>query len=118
MSPKRRMRWGARLEKLHHPRLPVPNIACGVATVNAVVSNDALRNDDAACGERRPKLVNDLGCTVPGAMPPDAALEQDLCVDHQGFSLHAAVRCDADERQRLEQLCRYFTRPALANERV
>ena len=31
---------------------------------------------------------------------------------------HAAVRCDADERQRLEQLCRYVTRPALANERV
>ena len=31
---------------------------------------------------------------------------------------HAAVRCDADERQRLEQLCRYITRPALANERV
>ena len=28
------------------------------------------------------------------------------------------VRCDADERQRLEQLCRYITRPALANERV
>ena len=51
-------------------------------------------------------------------MPRDAALEQDLCVDHQGFSLHAAVRCDADERQRLEQLCRYITRPALANERV
>ena len=38
--------------------------------------------------------------------------------DHQGFSLHAAVRCDADERQRLEQLYRYVTRPALANERV
>ena len=48
-------------------------------------------------------------------MPRDAALEQDLCADHQGFSLHAAVRCDADERQRLEQLCRYITR---ANERV
>ena len=31
---------------------------------------------------------------------------------------HAAVRCDADERQRLEQLCRYITQPALANERV
>ena len=31
---------------------------------------------------------------------------------------HAAVRCDADERQRLEQLCHYITRPALANERV
>ena len=29
-----------------------------------------------------------------------------------------AVRCDANERQRLEQLCCYITRPALANERV
>ena len=28
------------------------------------------------------------------------------------------MRCDADERQRLEQLCRYITRLALANERV
>jgi len=28
------------------------------------------------------------------------------------------VRCDAHERQRLEQLCRTITRPALANERV
>ncbi|HEY8707903.1 MAG TPA: transposase [Burkholderiaceae bacterium] len=35
-----------------------------------------------------------------------------------GFSLHAAVRCDADDRKALEQLCRYITRPALANERV
>jgi len=40
------------------------------------------------------------------------------CAYHQGFSLHAAVRCEADERQRLEQLCRYITRPAPANERV
>ena len=56
--------------------------------------------------------------TVQGAMPRDAVRDQDLCADHQGFSLHAAVRCDADERQRLEQLCRYITRPALANERV
>ena len=32
--------------------------------------------------------------------------------------MHAAVRCAADERQALEQLCRYITRPALANERV
>ena len=35
-----------------------------------------------------------------------------------GLSLHAAVRCAADDRQALEQLCRYITRPALANERV
>jgi len=56
--------------------------------------------------------------TVQGAMACDAALTQALCPDHQGFSLHAAVRCDADERQRMEQLCRYVTRPALANVRV
>ena len=36
----------------------------------------------------------------------------------QGFSLHAAVRCSADDRQALEQLCRFITRAALANERV
>jgi len=36
----------------------------------------------------------------------------------QGFSLHAAVRCGADERRALEQLCCYITHPALANERV
>jgi hypothetical protein len=36
----------------------------------------------------------------------------------QGFSLHAAVRCGSDKRQVIEQLCRYITRPALANERV
>jgi len=27
-------------------------------------------------------------------------------------------RCGADDRQALELLCRYITRPALANERV
>ena len=38
--------------------------------------------------------------------------------DVQSFSLHATVRWGADERQALEQLCRYITRLALANERV
>ena len=56
--------------------------------------------------------------TVQGAMAQDAVLTQALCADHQGFSLHAAVRCKAHERQRLEQLCRTITRTALANERV
>ena len=55
---------------------------------------------------------------VQGAMARDAAISQMLCGDVQGFSLHAAVRCGADDRQALEQLCRYITRPALANERV
>ncbi len=33
-------------------------------------------------------------------------------------SLHASVRCAADERKSLGQLCRYITRSALANECV
>ena len=36
----------------------------------------------------------------------------------RGFSLHAAVRCGAEQRKQLEQLCCYITRPALANERL
>jgi hypothetical protein len=35
-----------------------------------------------------------------------------------GFSLHAGVRCAAEQRQALEHLCRYITRPVIANERV
>jgi hypothetical protein len=41
-----------------------------------------------------------------------------LCADVDGLSLHAALRADAHDRQRLEQLCRYLTRPALSDERV
>ena len=51
-------------------------------------------------------------------MPHDAKFAQELCADVQGFSLHAAERCAADDRQALKQLCRTITRPALANERV
>jgi len=56
--------------------------------------------------------------TVQGTVPRDAGFEQNLCADMQGFSLHAAMRCSAADRQALEPLCRYITRPALADERV
>ena len=42
----------------------------------------------------------------------------DRCVSHQGFSLHANTYCAPTDRQKLERLCRYITRPALANERI
>ena len=51
--------------------------------------------------------------TLRGAMAREL-----LCSDIDGFSLHAAVRIEAHDRKRLEQLCRYITRPALADERV
>ena len=46
------------------------------------------------CRIRPAAMARDPGC--------DSARDQDLCADQQGFSLHAAVRCDADERQRLD----------------
>ena len=49
--------------------------------------------------------------TLQGAMPRESDFNQTLCADNNGFSLHAAVRCAADDRHALEQLCRYITRP-------
>jgi hypothetical protein len=40
---------------------------------------------------------------VQGTMPSDAGSKRSLSADMQGFSLHAAVRCGADDRQALEQ---------------
>ena len=51
-------------------------------------------------------------------MPRETAARQPPCADIDGFSLHAAVRVEANDRKRLEQLCRYITRPALSDERV
>jgi hypothetical protein len=41
-----------------------------------------------------------------------------LCAEVDGFSLHAAVRIEADDRDRLEHLCRYVARPPFAAERL
>ncbi len=43
---------------------------------------------------------------------------EQLCANAQGFSLHAEVRCAMNQRNKLQQLCRYITRPAIANERL
>ena len=51
-------------------------------------------------------------------MPRDGDFKQTLCADTIGFSLHAAARCGAADRQALEQRCRYITRSALAHKRV
>ena len=51
-------------------------------------------------------------------MPRESSARQPLCADIDGFSLHAAVRVQAHDRKRLEQLCRYITRPSLSDERV
>ncbi len=35
-----------------------------------------------------------------------------------GFSINAAVGCEAHERSKLERLCRYMARPPIAEERL
>lgn len=44
--------------------------------------------------------------------------KKDLCADVGGYSLHAALRVGAGKFERLERLCRYVARPALAQERL
>jgi len=38
--------------------------------------------------------------------------------DVSGFSLHAGVATKANERAKLERLCRYITRPAVSTKRL
>ena len=67
-----------------------------------------------ALGPRAGQKVLSLQ-TVPSFKAQDTPQR---CVNQQGFSLHAAVRCARSKRNKLEQLCRYITRPAIANERL
>jgi hypothetical protein len=71
--------------------------------------------DDAVIGQPRVGLKVLSVRTLAGG---DEKITRGLCADAHGFSLHAAVRCGADQRKQLEQLCRYITRPALANDRL
>lgn len=67
-----------------------------------------------ATGPRAGRKVLSLH-DVPGRTAP---ITNELCANAHGFSMHAGVRCAADRRSELEQLCRYVTRLALANERL
>ena len=45
-------------------------------------------------------------------------LPKPFTVNRDGFSLNAAVSCQPHQRDRLERLCRYVTRPTLALDRL
>ena len=79
---------------------------------------DALR---AASVRYRVALGPSAGRRTSTLVDPSRARRETvkpLTVDQDGFSLNAAVSCPADRRDRLERLCRYVTRPAIALERV
>lgn len=50
--------------------------------------------------------------------PMQAQLTGSRCAALGGFSLHAGTACGPNDRERLEQLCRYVTRPAIAMDRL
>jgi hypothetical protein len=64
----------------------------------------------AYCIALRPRAGRKV-LTLRGAMPRETTVYQTLCAEIDCFSLHAAVRVQAHDRKRLEQLCRYITRP-------
>ena len=53
--------------------------------------------------------------TVPVQPEP---FPSSLLARQPGFSLHAATVCEAAQCDKLEKLCRYIARPAIANERL
>jgi hypothetical protein len=69
---------------------------------------------DLALGPRAGQKVLSLQTVPTQEAPPTPG----CCVNKQGFSLHAEVCCAAHQRKKLEHLCRYITRPAIANERL
>jgi|TARA_B110000503_G_scaffold110558_1_gene165447 hypothetical protein len=46
------------------------------------------------------------------------AKSSELVSKQAGFSLHAGVACKSNQRKKLERLCRYITRPAIAEQRL
>ena len=50
-------------------------------------------------------------------LPPQAGKDK-RAANISGFDLHANVRVKADDRKKLERLCRYILRPPLAQERL
>ena len=49
---------------------------------------------------------------------PSSGDDQRPAARATGFSLHAGVVAAADQRDKLERLCRYITRPAVSSERL
>ena len=67
-----------------------------------------------ATGARRGARPTHVG----SAPPPCAERQGRLCAIVEGFSLHAAVRVAANNRDGLEHLARYLARPPIATDRL
>jgi Putative transposase len=68
-----------------------------------------------AVGPQAGRKVLTLKLAAPAAR---SNVAKPFTVARAGFSLNAAVACAPHQRERIERLCRYITRPALALERL
>jgi len=90
------------------PPLPFDSPALGACYAASLQGRIAL-------GDTAGAPVARLGRDPDAAFAPPAGAR--LAVQH-GFTLHAGVRISGNDRERLERLCRYVARPALATERL
>jgi hypothetical protein len=102
-------------------------LATIVAGVHRLLSREGLDEDGAVdlIADATPLLAGSAGVSLrrlapdageagrPTAAPPAACHAQ-----WDGYDLHAGVRVAAGHRDRLERVCRYALRPALAEERL
>jgi hypothetical protein len=56
--------------------------------------------------------------TLQSLPPASGVASAERVAQSSGFSLHAGVAAEACERDKLERLCRYISRPAVASERL
>ena len=54
----------------------------------------------------------------PEAQSDELPLGKAFTVARDGLSINCAVSCEANERGKLERLCRYMARPAIAEQRL
>lgn len=59
-----------------------------------------------------------MSLAKPDPLSSDEETTKPLTVAERGFSLNAAVSCKANQRNKLERLCRYFARPPISNDRL
>jgi hypothetical protein len=80
-------------------------IRCHEGSVHSIPDRRRTR-----CGPTNPTLKN------PALAKPIAP--KAFTINRDGFSLNAAVSCQPHQRQRIERLCRYITRPPVCLERL
>lgn len=102
------------LKKLGHFESESEAVADETEDGLAELQSASVKNR-VALGKRRGELIRRIGA-LGVSDPPE--LTGPLCASVAQFSLHANVYCAPNQRDKLEKLCRYVARPAVAESRL